>query len=1090
MRVGRSPANRSWRALICGALGLSAMDEGFATDELPLTPTRKLEFATTEGTWLSLDVAPDGRTIVFDLLGDLYRIDSAGGTAKPVTTGMAFDSQPTYSHDGTRLAFVSDRSGNENVWIADAGGGELRQVTFLDDNAVFASPAWAADDASIFVSQFRPDLGVFELWRHPLTGGSAEQVTQGKSYAQQPKEQRLTAIGAAASRDGRFLYYAAQTGNFQDDVTLPLLAIRRRNLANGDETTIITAQGSAMRPLLSPDDRSLAYTTRFDGQTGLRLRDLETGEDRWVAYPVQRDDQESLPGRDVFPGYAFTPDGAALLVTADNGLRRVDVATGAATEIAFRADVALELGPSLRVDIAADEGPVRARLIQDPVPSPDGKRLAFSALGRLYVMDLMRGATPRALVADGDPQYQPAWTPDGRSLVYITWSARAGGALWRVDARGNGPPQRLTQTPAFYTHPVVAPDDQTIFAVRSSHYARLHEAMEYGPLRYAHLVSLSLTGSNERTVFSGRMVGRPQFTRVPGRVYLILEDGLNAIELADGARSPVVSVKGPGFYFQEGRVPADDLRISPDGRWLLAQIVQQLYLFELPEPRSNGEPPTIDVGTPTVPHRKLTSVGADYFDWSADGRTLSWAIGSTFARRPLASIALLAGGESGVGLSPQPGREGVEAFDVIVEVPRDTPRGALVLRGAAAITMRGEEVVADADVVVVDDRIAAVGPRGTVAIPDGAVIRDVAGHYLVPGFIDTHAHWAQVRRGVLDLENWGFLVNLAYGVTAGLDVSSLSIDVFAYQDLIDAGLMTGLRTYSTGPAVFSFNEFESPDRVRDVLRRYRDYYRTRNLKQYRTGNRRVRQWVAAAAHELGVMSTAEGALDLKLGLTQILDGYAGNEHALTAVPLGRDLVELVAQSRVGYTPTLQISHGGPPGENRYIARETPHDDPKYAHFVPHFVLDKLMLRRHWYAAGEYVYPLIAAGATEILRAGGVVGVGSHGNVEGLGYHWELEAYAEGGMTPHEILRCATINGAEIIGRERILGSLEAGKLADLIVLERNPLADIRNTRSIVTVMKNGRLYDATSLDELWPRPRPLPRLWFHDDHPPASDRRH
>jgi hypothetical protein len=392
--------------------------------------------------------------------------------------------------------------------------------------------------------------------------------------------------------------------------------------------------------------------------------------------------------------------------------------------------------------------------------------------------------------------------------------------------------------------------------------------------------------------------------------------------------------------------------------------------------------------------------------------------------------------------------------------------------------MRGAEVIDDADIVVRNNRIAAVGKRGTLTIPQHAVVRDVSGKFIIPGLIDTHDHWAEIRRGVLDMQNWSFLTDLAYGKTAGLDPSPLSIDMFAYQDLLNAGLSLGPRVYSTGPAIFSWNEFTSLDQVRTVLSRYPDFFRTHNLKEYRTGNRRVREWVAMAANELGLQPTCEGALDMKLDLTQIIDGFAGAEHALTAAPLYKDVIELLAQTRTSYTTTLQISHGGPPAQNYFIERDLPQSDTKLQHFSPPLLAEKKFARRHWYAPDEYFFAAIAQGAASIQRAGGLIGIGAHGEVPGYGIHWEMQAHAAGGMTPHEVLQAATIGSAETIGRQDEIGSLEVGKYADLVVLDRNPLTDIRNTLAIAWVMKNGRLYDASTLDEIYPAPRKLADQWF------------
>jgi Tol biopolymer transport system component len=1040
---------------------------------LPLKAGRTLTMTLTEGTWMSVDVAPDGQSLVFDLLGDLYALDARGGDARRLTSGLAFDSQPTFSPDGKWIAFVSDRSGNENVWIAAPSGAEARQISQMDDNTEFISPEWSADGRFVYVSRIKPDLNVAELWCYDTAGGQPTRLTIGKSYDGQPKDSRYSVMGVTPSHDGRYLYYATRRGGYEDHVTFPLWNVTRRDIASGNEEVVVTAQGSAMRPVLAPDGRHLAYATRLDGETGLRLRDLETGDDRWLAYPAQHDQQEAWPSRDLMPGYAFTPDGSAVIYTYNGKFHRVEVSTGAVRDIPFTAHVALEIGPSQRLDIPEDTGPVRARLIQAPANAPDGRRVAFSALGRVYVMSL-DGTAPRRLTRDGDPEFQPSWSPDARELTYVTWTA-SGGHVWRAAVDGSTPPRRLTEAPAFYTEPVFTPDGQSVIALRSSAYARNHTVMEFGNARQADVVRIPGAGGRPAAITSG-WFGTPQFTSDPSRLFLISGEGLVSMRLDGTDLRRHVSVRGPGYYFQEGTVPVDDLRISPDGKWALAQIVSQAYLVELPPLPAPGAPmPVVDLTLPGA-HRRLTTVGADFIGWADQGRTITWAVGSTICRESLEAAQ-----NNGPG-------EGKESFPAVVEMPRDTPSGTVVLRGATAITMRGDEVIEHADVVVSGNTIVAVGPRGRVPVPAGATIRDVTGKYVVPGFVDPHAHWADIRRTVLEWPAWGFLMNLAHGVTAGLDPSTLTIDQLAYQDLIDAGVMLGPRGYSTATAVFSSNEFRSLQETVDVVRRYRDHYRVGNLKEYRTGNRRQREWVAQAVKQLGIMPTTEGAVNMKLDLTQALDGFAGNEHALAAVPLSADTVQLFAQSRMAYTPTLVISNGGPPGYGKFVASRDWHADPKVQRFVPHFFLDAKLQRGRWVRDGEFLYPRLAQGAAAIQRAGGLVGVGSHGEFQGLSYHWEMWALAEGGMTPREILEAATIGSAEVIGRRQILGSLEAGKLADLIVLDKNPLDDIHNAMAIRQVMKNGRLYDAATLDEVYPRQRPLSPLWFWADHPAPSGR--
>ena len=341
-----------------------------------------------------------------------------------------------------------------------------------------------------------------------------------------------------------------------------------------------------------------------------------------------------------------------------------------------------------------------------------------------------------------------------------------------------------------------------------------------------------------------------------------------------------------------------------------------------------------------------------------------------------------------------------------------------------------------------------------------------------------HDHIGEVRREVLSGEDWGLRLRLAYGVTTSFDPSTLSIDMLGYQDMLDAGLMVGPRLRSTGPALFSMNRFGSLDQVRAVLRRYRDQYGLRNLKEYRVGSRRVREWFIIAAREFGMNVTTEGALALKLDLSQILDGYAGNEHALPAVPLGPDIVALLAAMRTSYTTTLMVTNSGPTGADWFVENEPILADPRTARFWAPGAIEQKLTTREWRPLRDYRFAAIAPGAAAVAKAGGLVGMGAHGEVPGVGFHWEMQAHVMGGMAPLAVLHAATAGSAETIGRLDDLGTLEPGKLADLVILNRDPLADIRNTQGIAAVMRGGRLYDGATLDEIYPDPHPLPAPWF------------
>ena len=1094
-------------------------------EPLPLKPTRKVEFTTDEGTWLSLDLSPDGKTLVFDLVGDLYTMSFSGGEAKKITSGMGFNNQPHFSPDGQLIAFVSDRGGAENVWISKPDGSEPKQLS-QDEQVEFASPTWTPDGQYVIAareSQF--PIQTFELWMYHIKGGGGVQVTKFKPKPDTNPRDWTHTIGASASSDGRYLYYASRPGFFDKvyNVSFPLSQITRRDRITGEEDVVTDAPGSAFRPVISPDGTKLVYGTRYETETGLRIRDLQSGEERWLKYPIQRDDQESLFTRDFLPSYCFTPDSKEVVVTWGGKIHRVNIGNSEEHEIPFSAKVERDLGPELNLPLRVEDGPVQVRIIQAPVESPDGKRVVFSALTHLYVMDLPSGS-PKRLTDDRNREFQPAWSPDGQWLAYVTWSVE-GGQIWKARADGTGSPQQLTHVPAYYRDPVWSPDGQRIVALRSPRIAHVEEFDEFGHLGSMDLIWLPANGGDATFILPARGGQHPHFGPEKDRIYLYSDAGLTSMRYDGTDRHTIVKVVGKAWFpgppeKGEGN-PADDVRLSPDGNWALAQVSTQLYLLAVPH--MGGEAPTVDINKSPLPLSKLTDVGADYMAWSSDSKTITWAVGSTFLRLPVDKVVFekpksaeekAKEKESKSEPNPVPQKSKLEKksasagtassdsdsdpdtdkekknkpkpeeIAVKLEFPRHHPSGTVVLRGAQVIPMHGDDVIADADIVVKDDRITAIGKRGSLSTPADAKVIDLSGTTIVPGFIDIHPHWTEIRRGVLDLQNWSFLANLAYGVTAGRDPQTATNDMFAYQDLVDTGEIIGPRAYSTGPGVFPDTDFQSLEDAKGVVDRYKRFYRTSYLKSYLVGNRKQRQWMVMACKSEGIMPTTEGGLDTKLDLSHVLDGFSGNEHSMPITPLYKDVVELMAKSGIFYTPTLLVAYGGPWAENFYYENSEVHDDPKIRHLMPHNILDDHTRRRPiWVRSDEQVFPRLASQDAKIIKAGGKVCIGSHGQFQGLGYHWEMWSLAAGGMGNMEVLRSATIHGAEAMGLTQDLGSLEVGKLADMVILNKNPLDDIHNTNTIRYVMKDGELFEGDTLNEIWPAQKKLAPLWWWDEKP-------
>ncbi len=481
-------------------------------------------------------------------------------------------------------------------------------------------------------------------------------------------------------------------------------------------------------------------------------------------------------------------------------------------------------------------------------------------------------------------------------------------------------------------------------ALRAPRREHVENTTDLGPTAGLDLVWVPADGGEATLISPARGDSRPHFADAPDRIYVTTPKGLVSMRYDGTDRRTHLSVVGKTAYRPSEPEPADEILLRPDGRWALARATNQLYLLAMPA--FGGEAPKVAVHEPSVPLKRLTDVGADYAAWADGGRTIVWAVGASVFRLPFDSVVFPPlkaeeGEKDEAAAKAEKEREKPrpEEIGVAVERPRHRPRGSIVLRGAKVVTMRGDEVIDGGDVVVTDHRIVAVGPKGSVKVPEGAKIVNLAGTTIVPGFIDTHAHWTEIRRGVLDLGNWSFFANLAYGVTTGRDPQTMTNDMFAYQDLVEAGELVGPRTFSTGPGVFSDTDFQSAEDVEAVVAKYKKYYRTNTLKSYMIGNRKQRQWMIEACRKNQVMPTTEGGLDLKLNLTHAIDGFSGNEHSLPVVPLFADVVELFARTGISYTPTLLVAYGGPFGETDFFTTTAIHDDPKIRRFIPHDVLD-------------------------------------------------------------------------------------------------------------------------------------------------------
>lgn len=1070
--------------------------------------TRVIDFTTDEGTGMSVAVSPDGTWIAFDLLGHIYRMPIGGGEATALTqnSGPALNFHPAISPDGKSIAFTSDRNGQLNIWVMDADG-EHPRLVYGDPATRYLQPAWAPDGRSIVaVRLFRTPGRSWHrqnrtLYRLTLDGGVPEALI----------DEHLTQPDAPSfSPDGKHLYYhvsysiAEGLGMLtaghrivrREMATGKLENVRlagpadptpefRAALKSGGYATSVGQEPAVTTPQVSPDGKWLAFSREMPDQafewrghrmrpsTALWLRNLQTGEERQLLTRATKDLTRSNTqyAYRAFPGYGWTPDSKAVVLSVDGRIQRLDATTGALTQIPFTARVLRTLAEPVRGRIAIDDDSLRVKFIQWPTASPDGGRLAFTAVGRIWVMELPDG-TPRPLTEPMFPAFQlaAAWSPDGKAIAFTAWDDAARGQVWVVPSEG-GKPKQVSVDPGEYLGPVWSPDGRWIAVSQgpgpgARSWNPWDEAIGWRLVRFpagggaaapvaAGLVPWTVAGLGPNGHLTFATIAVPLFGSplavkpFPDSAFLA-----NVVRVRsagwDGTFDSA-SVEFPARW-GTGNAPV----WSPDGAWVAFDAAHEIYLA-----------PTVPtaVGQTVEPNPNVVS----------PGRVYAGPGGGIYPRWHHAGMLEYASGPRYVRYSTATRQ--ATAVTVRLTVPKPKPEGSVALVGAKIVTVDSAGVIDRGTIVVRGSRLACVGTCDTTRA--SAVIH-LEGKTIIPGLIDVHAHHTLEESGIIPQHREQSALALAYGVTTIVDPSTTSEASFPLAELTEAGLVTGPRAYSSAEAVIShgigwgdFHEIGTLDDAREAVNRRADWGAV-TIKNYRQPGRREHQLLAMAARQRGVSLTSEGG-PLYLDVGYAIDGQTGWEHMLADLPLYKDATTFFGKAGLVYSPTLIVA-GVPHGSMEYFRpRADLMHDARTRRFMSWPVLAAKVGSSSPKSLEEVAFPIMAEGVADIVRAGGYAAIGDHGEQTGPGSHWELWAYATG-LTPLEALRIATYDGAYFIGAHRETGSLRAGKLADLAILDADPLTDIRNSSKVAMVMKAGRLYDASTLDERWPGKRPYGRI--------------
>jgi imidazolonepropionase-like amidohydrolase/Tol biopolymer transport system component len=1029
-------------------------------------PTTSVEFDTDEGTWMSCDVSPDGKQLAFDLLGDIYQMPITGGRAELLSGGPAWESQPRYSPDGRLISFTSDRDGGENIWVMDTTGKNRRQVTKetlrLVNNAV-----WSPDGQYVYVRKHFVDtrsLGAGEIWMYHINGGGkGVQITEKPNWTANIGEPEVDPAG-------RFVYFVASNAfDYNKNVYENIYWIERYDLTKGRRSVFVRSAGGSVRPQVSPDGRHLAFIRRVGLKSVLFLREIETGRE-WPLYDgLTRDQQETWSVFGTYPGYSWTPDGKSIVVTAKGKFVRVNTETREASAVPFTARVSQKVTEAVRFPQRVAPERDTARLLRWARRNQDS--IIYNALGKLYVK---RGAAqPVRLLTTDRLEYAPNFSADGRRITYVTWSDAEKGAVWVANADGSNA-TKITTTPEQFANPVFSPDGRKIAYLKGRGSVFHDETLAsessfeihyWDGARHNYVMDLQSRGPNAR-------MPALSFDPTGERIYFVESGGTPATATAPStfvAYLSSVKLTGDDNKRHIEANYAAEIIPSPDFEWVAFKELHKLYIAPFPK---TGKTVKLSSTEGVVPVKAVSGQSGDWLTWSPDSKSVQWTLGENFYEQSLENILRQLQKEERAP-APQVTRIGFE-----FETAR--PRGLVALTNARIITMKGEEVIERGSVLIEDNRIRAVGRQ--VAIPAEARRIDMAGKTIMPGLIDVHAHMSYDTLDIIPEKQWPYWANLAYGVTTTHDPSAVTQTVFAQSEMVKAGMMTGPRIFSTGWILYGAENPEksvvnSYDDARSHLERLKAVGAF-SVKSYNQPRRDQRQRIIRAARDLEMMVVPEGGSTYYFNMSMILDGHTGIEHAIPVAPLYKDAVTLLARSGSGYTPTLIVGYGGIWGENYWYQHSNVWENERLLRFTPRRILDERGRRRLMVPEDDFYHFELAKSVKDVVRAGGRAQLGAHGQLQGLGAHWELWMLEQGGLTPMEALRAGTLAGAQYLGLDGDLGSLEVGKLADLVVLDKNPLENIRHSDSVSHVMINGVLFETKNMDEVYPQARPRTRFFW------------
>lgn len=957
-----------------------------------------------EGTNMALTISPDQATIITDIQGTLWSMSSKGGTAKAITDIMGDSRQPSFSPDGNQIVFQSYRDGGWHLWKINKDGSALTQLTFgiYDDR----EPQYSPDGLHIVFSSDRSGTN-YDIYELTIADGSVKKITSSDKNEYNP----------AYSPNGKSIAFVSEKSGKPAIVTT----------TGGSEAEIVVPTGTAVAaPSFSTDGTRIIYYVMENGRSRLMVTSIAD----------KRSETITIADEDPFPFRAAWTSPTEFIYTADGAIKRKTLGSKKITKIPFEATVVLHRPAYVRKKYDFNSTtPQQVKGITSPTVSPDGKTVAFIALTDLWLLTIGDPA-PKPLVKDPYVQMEPSWSPDGTKLAFV--SDKDGTMdVWIYDlATGNQ--SKITSDAGNESLPTWSPDGKFIAYYQNEVNAlsggatlnRLNVATGKSEKLHAPLFAPSQpawSANGETIAVSALDVFSSRFREGLNKIFLLSTTGK-----ADRKLTPV-----------EGRTLAtrgeNGPVWSPDGHWMAYILDAVLWIL-----------PVSPEGDPIGPPRRLTNELADSPSWTSDSGTIVFT-----ATDVLKKVSLSDGSISAIPMS----------LTWTPQMPEANSRK--IIHAGRLFDGKTNSYRTNVDIVIEGNRIKEITPHTTRT---GDVI-DASASTVMPGLFEMHAHqyWST---GELLGRNW-----LAFGITTIREPGSDPYDALQRKETWTSGTIPGPREFFTGnlqdgPRVYygianSLSEagmeleLNRADKLGyDLLK---TYVRFPDQMQKRVTEFAHSKGIPVSSHEI-FPATAYGVDNVEhIGATS-RRGYSPLRSPMTRSY--QDVTDLIIKSGLCVTPTAAL-YGG----YGYLTYKdsTLLDNKQYVALYSNAFRANYSNMSKRMSANIEGTKVMLQGLQKTIRtivAGGAhitAGTDSPILPYGLSLHLEIQTYVDGGLSPFQALQSATIWAAESLGVEKDLGTIEAGKLADIIVVEGDPLKNIRDAWNVTTVMKNGMVWKTEEL---------------------------